>query len=153
MDIRVFHWETFKQQKPQKSLVAHLVNEMIENSSKSTSNPNLGLTTIYSKIFSAKIKKRVSNPSYQNFDISPKIFKISQKYIRSSQKYIRCAQVIIRSSQANIIYAQANIRSSQEKIRACPETKKWLPGIKIAAQNQSRLSKISLPEFMTGCPE
>ena len=128
MDTRVFHWETFKQQKPQKSLVAHLVNEMIENSSKSTSNPNLGLTTIYSKIFSAKIKTRVSNPSYQNFQICPEIFKTaqkqsSQKFIRSAQANIRSAQVIIRSSQANIIYAQENIRSSQEKIMACLETK------------------------------
>ena len=37
-----FTRETFKGQKPQKALVAHLVNDDLGNSSKSSSNPNLG---------------------------------------------------------------------------------------------------------------
>ena len=37
-----FTGETFKGQKPQKALVAHLVNDDLGNSSKISSNPNLG---------------------------------------------------------------------------------------------------------------
>ena len=61
MDTRFFTGETFKGQKPQKALVAHLVNEMTWKFFKKFFKPKSGCYHSY-KNFSAKIQTEGFKP-------------------------------------------------------------------------------------------
>ena len=125
MDTRFFTRETFKGQKPQKNISSSSRKwDDLGNSSKSSSNPNLGLTTNYSQIFSVKHRARVSNPRFSNLQICSKLTMTDK---RNSQPNIYQICPIKIRAYPNLSTSRIPILRYAEKIiRACPNSKQWL---------------------------